>query len=232
MKYIKLFEEFKKNFDNLTYQLIMIQNGWDLDCFLNKNGFKPNYDLNSTKGIEDWEDDIEIIGAGSYGITYEFGGFVYKLTFDKSTYFMCRKLIGKKFIHLVDILDIEVMHNNSRSLYLIKMNKCEAIKYDFLREFIETVNLITFLNICERPDVLTKFISDYYIMGQPEGIAESMIEYLHNEIHIEKQFVELKKELKICGLDKYKLDLNPNNIMLKNGKICLIDFVHPDRNNY
>ncbi len=218
-----LFEGVHFNLDtesDTINNLIKIETNFELKEFLDKYGFKSNFTLNNE--IENIR-DIKIIGAGDIGLVYEYKGYIFKLTADKQSYLMSRKLIGKKFKHLVDILDVEVIHNKTMSLYLIKMNKCQPMPYQ-IRLFFENM-VVSYLIQPEYEEHLNKALTTLY---NSATVSNEVMRYL-KKINIVKQLKEIKEELKIAGLDKYTLDLNLGNIMMKNNQICLIDFLQPKR---
>ena len=169
--YIKNWEIFNEN-EKIVRELTAIDDSEELFDFLFKYRFKSNYDLNNEIGDIDL---VNVIGGGEYGIVYEFNGYVYKLTFDKVSYLLARKLIGKKYKHLVDILDVEVMHNKVSSLYLIKMDKCTPLVPE-LQEFIEAINI--------KGIIKSKFDVDIINIAYLAEVSHNCIQYLiKNKAH-------------------------------------------------
>ena len=216
MKYLKEYNEYteketKRHYkDVLIDELIRVDNSDDLLNFLETYDFCEQFD--SVFDHDDY-DEFEIIGAGSFGLVVKFKNFIFKLTFEKNTYLLARKVLNKHYKHIVDILDIIVIHNRHSSMYIIKMNECKPLTPD-LRYFFVKESL---RNMILRINEIDNFL-DF-----PD---ERIYNYLH-EINLKQQIIELRNELKDSGLIKYELDLNIGNIMMKNNEICIIDFIYP-----
>ncbi len=227
MKYLKKFNEGYKQ--TIIDDLININDNDDLIYFIDKYDFKSNFILNGE--ILDFK-KIKIIGSGSFGLVYKYKNNIFKLTFDKNTYLMARKLIGKKFKHLVNILDVEVLHNKIKSLFLIKMEECFQLS-EFLKAIFMDLNITYYIkhyiygnfNIeTIKDEINRKILYEYEDDGE---IKEKVINEIHN-FKLYKQIEEIKQELIESVLSKYQIDNNVDNFMLnKQGELCLIDFIYP-----
>ena len=204
MKYLQTFEH--QSYNELA-ELISIRGKRGLNLFLLKYKYK-NFNLNL--------DDVREYRSGQYGLVLIFDDYVIKLTFDKGTYLLAKKLENKHFEHLVDVLDINVIHSDYRSLYLIKMNKC-GILNDFYKDILEREGAYIYLH--EGDENIIKEIN--------YNIKNDYIATFFDNKDIFNELINTRKELEISGLAKYKLDIYRNNIMLKNKKLCLVDFVYP-----
>ena len=204
MKYLQTFEH--QSYNELA-ELISIRGKRGLNLFLLKYKYK-NFNLNL--------DDVREYKSGSYGLILTFDDYVIKLTFDKGAYLLAKKLENKHFEHLVDVLDVNVIHSTYRSLYLIKMNKCEILN-DYYINILDREGAFMYLH--EGDESIIKDIN--YI------IKNEYIATFFDNIDVFKELKDIRKELEISGLAKYKLDIHSHNIMLKNKKLCLVDFIYP-----
>ena len=204
MKYLKQFEH--NSYDELS-ELINIKNKKHLLFYLNRYKYKNfNLDLETVREFK----------SGQYGLVLIYDDYVIKLTFDKGAYLLARKLLNKHYVHLVDVLDIDVIHSDYRSLYMIKMNKCQNLN-DYYKLLLEREGAYIYLNLGD----------ETIIQNINANIIEDYDAPFFDNIDVEKELKEIRKELEISGLAKYKLDIYRNNIMLKNNKLCLVDFVYP-----
>lgn len=215
MKYISNYNSFNENTISELDTLVNINSPKKLSIFLQKYNYKINY--SSDNGLNKIR-SIKNINCGDFGLTYEYKGFIYKLTYDKQSYLLARKLINKNYEHLVHVFDIEVLHNNVKSIYLIKMEKCWSL-YPLMIAFLMKVNVKYFMS---NDELMDKLSNNFEI----KGLSEKATEHL-KEVDIISQIRQMKKELQDSGLYNYRLDLNMGNLMIKNGKLCLIDFLMP-----
>lgn len=235
---IKNWKKFNENYE--LSKLLHINNGKDLKDFLLLHKYK-NVD---NKFLFN---KLIVIDSGNHGLvfTYEGDNYFYKLTYDKNSYLLARKLVGKKFEHLVYIDDVDVITNNFTSLYIIKMEECEL-----LPEVLETIfinfndiiigyirdmetNASDFSDESNYDDNYTKEDAVYEVvksLWEDETLSDEDWEYIEN-IDFFEQLKSLKAELKSLNFTKYYLDIHHNNVMVKKGtdNLCLIDFISPKK---
>ena len=229
---IKNWKSFNENINRGLEILTQIENGNELYHFLKGERFK-NYEAKL-----DFANFI-YISNGNYGLvfTYKNDNHVYKLTFDKNSYLLSRKLIGKKYNHLVEIIDVDVISSNNTSLYLIKMEKLKEIPIvidTIFSELHHKINLFIknagddfdgrlFPNENEKERLLEMYIENLW---EEDKISDMDLKYL-KRINFISQISEMKKELQSTGLIKQNLDIHHNNVMMKGEDICIIDFIYP-----
>lgn len=235
---IKKWKQFNENNDKELHHLLQIDNGSELKYFLYNckyKNFEKKFDF----------DNLIVINNGAAGLVYTYSGEsdYYKLTYDKNSYLLARKLVGKNFHHLVSIKDVDVINNNYRSLYIIRMEECAPLTellFTVLEHLYEEI-------ICYMSDIecnITDFSDDsnfdeYYTK---EDVLDQLIKYLCeddyidsedlkylDEINLVGQLKEMKKELHTLGFNKLYLDIHHDNVMLKKdtNNLCLIDFLTP-----
>ena len=223
--------------------LLQIDNGKELEEFFlywKYKNFDNKFDFNN----------LIIIDNGSYGLIFTYAGKnqYYKLTYDKNSYLLARKLIGKNFEHLVRIANVDVITNNYTSLFIIEMEECVPIP-ESVHTVLENVNheIISYLRDTksEATDFQDKSNFDKYYtkehalasfidyLWEEEKLTEEDMEYL-NSIDLINQLAEMKLELQKCGFTKYDLDIHINNVMFRKNTtdLCLIDFLSPKKMKY
>ena len=219
-----LFQESTKQIE----ELISLNSGAELTEYLNKYKFK---DFQSKINFN----SLIVLNSGNYGIIFSHANEsnVYKLTFDKNSYLLARKLIGKKFKHLIDIIDVDVISNNIQNLFLIKMEECLSAPQQIELIFLEINHDIIDYIKSDNPDV--KYDLDHIKfliieLREKDILTEEDFKFV-KDFKFEEQVKEIKEELMKSGLIRNSLDIHAFNIMLKKGTkdICLIDFITPKK---
>ena len=155
---------------------------------------------------------------------------------------MCRKLLNKNFKHLVNIIDVEVIHNNIKSLFLIKMEECSPLPKTMrtlfinmgiayrVKEYVAGNENMNGIKSKAHRRLLDSYDNPKYYSNYEDEISKFIeldMKFIE-EINLFKQIEEIKEELIKSGLIKYKLDIsNLNNFMLSKGEICLVDIIYP-----
>jgi hypothetical protein len=91
---IKNWKQFNENINRDLEYLLQVDNGQELkDFFINSKYINFDTKFNFDKLI--------VIDNGSFGIIFTYAGDndYYKLTYDKNSYLLARKLVGKNFKH-------------------------------------------------------------------------------------------------------------------------------------
>jgi hypothetical protein len=233
---IKNWEKFNEN--NELPKLLEVNSGDSLKEFLTLHKYK-NVDTKFSF------DKMIVIDSGTSGLIYTYTGdnFFYKLTYDKNSYLLARKLVGKKLKHLVYIDDVDVIVNNVSSLYIIKMEECEFLP-EAISLIFENYNdvIIGYIKDMETNPSDFSDESNYdenyskenalkdiiLFLWEDDFLTDDDLDYLEN-IDFFEQLKVLKQELKSLGFTKYHLDIHYRNVMMRKNTddICLIDFLTP-----
>jgi hypothetical protein len=204
MKYLKSFNE--NVISNFRNKFLLYNLNWEeLIDFLSDNNFDENK-INNLINL-----DNKFLAKGNGGLIYETNdNKIFKITSDKVEYNYARKLINKEFKHLPLIYDVDVISNNYTSLYIIVMEKLKPLPEK--------------LHNCLSIYGMSKHIKNYF-----RDLDLKFIQYLFRNNDCEEyiqDIVELREELIQSKFDiNGKFDFHEKNFMMKNNRLCLIDFL-------
>ena len=204
MKYLKSFNE--NVISNFRSKFLLYNLNWDeLINFLNDNNFDKSK-INNLTYL-----DNKFLAKGGGGLVYETNdNKIFKITSDKVEYDYARKLINKDFKHLPYIYEVNVISNNYTSLYIILMEKLQPLPEK--------------LNFCLGIYGLGDYIRNYFRYLDAKYLV-NLFENNDCEEYI-KDIFELRGELIQANFDiNGKFDLHEKNFMMKNNRLCLIDFL-------
>jgi len=210
MKYIKERKNYLTYSQKLREKLLLMNLTWEeLIWFLEDNGF----DISKLEELN--KSTNSFFNKGKSGIVYDYTkDKIIKITTDISDYKLVLKLIGKKFKYLPNVYDVKSLTNSKCILLAILMEKCELLPDD-LYNFIKK----------KRQLILDFFIYSVNI----KKFLDTQETEIYEKFNLHEQFSGIKNELNSLKVNTFLLDLHENNFMMKNGNLCFIDFIIPNR---
>ena len=190
-------------------------------------GISAVNDVFTPENVKKFREDFPYItgleGYGSFGIAYDAGNSIVKLTTDKTEKEMAEKINNDKIKNkdiFPYIYKIKEYETNSFTIYAIEMEKVEILSYnermtyinveELIEDFFHT-NLSTIYNFDE---IYEKMKDEIEKKDLRKDIEEKTIKML-------KEYIELHKKLK--ENDLLADDLHPENVGWKNDQLVILD---------